>query len=484
MRRSSRYLLAIAVIFIISRLLGWAAGIYDFSGPLMPPYYVAPPYLLQHRLVETLFYLHLQPPLYNLFFGLALKIFAPSAKAGYLLVSHALGLFLCLGLFSLQVRLKTPLLLAFALTALFALSPGAMLYEHSISYTFISGVFLFFAAVFLHRYAAGGKTRDAAVYFTLLAALVLTRTTFHIIWFGGAAAIPFFAQAAGRRRLVRALALPCLVVAGWHVQQLALFGYPFHSYTLGKQLILMALHEMPDETLRGIARAHPGVLSDAPSIYTPGPDQLPAPWRNLPPTGIPALDWKYKHHTDERDPNFNYIGYIYYGRQCQSDAVKIIRLAPEYFARAVAYSVRDYFRPSQDLFCDDWEYPLPISGRIYDLFYGRFAPRQPVLVPTARGERMVDDRRAWFVIFGLPFLFIYGLAAAIRRRASDKPFALTVAFMVGSIAWITAVVFTLTLGESMRYRSKIDPFFVALLGVFIADMIGAGRRKLGAQARE
>ncbi len=477
MNNTRKFLLGIVAVFLASRLICLAAGMYDYSGPLRPPYYVAPPYLLQTRLMETLFYLHLQPPLYNLWIGLLLKVFPDGAKAAYLVLSHALGLAICLGLFALMKRLKVPLLVAFVLTALFTLSPGLIHYERHIWHTFICGTFLVLAAVFLHRHLTRAGTIDAAVYYFLLAAAVLTRTTFHFLWFLGAAAIPFIPAGRQWKKLIRAAALPFLLVLGWHVQHIWIFGYPTTSFSLGKQMLLMAIHEMPDEVLEEIVRKSEGKIIEKPTIFLPRPYEFAERFRELPPTGIPALDWEYRYHTQPEHFNANHIAYLHMGREWQSDARIIIPRAPRYFGRSVAFAARDYFRPAEDIFRDDPNNPPPRWERIYDLFYGRFGSWGLITVRTQM-VWIFDRRPAWFMLFGFPLLFVYGILAARRRFSRDKPFSLTVIFILWTIFWVTSVIVLMTLGESMRYRSKIDPFYVALLGFFLTDLAARGRRRL------
>lgn len=62
-------------IFLVSRLLYYWAGIRFDARPLTSFFQILDLELLRHRLLETIFYLHVQPPAFNLLIGVLLKIF-------------------------------------------------------------------------------------------------------------------------------------------------------------------------------------------------------------------------------------------------------------------------------------------------------------------------------------------------------------------------------------------------------------------------
>jgi hypothetical protein len=73
--------LAVAVImaaFALSRVAAHAAGIRFDATPLTWYWQYIDPVLLQERLLESLYYSHTQPPLFNLLLGINLKLFPSS----------------------------------------------------------------------------------------------------------------------------------------------------------------------------------------------------------------------------------------------------------------------------------------------------------------------------------------------------------------------------------------------------------------------
>jgi len=76
-------LFGLVALFIVSRvLLAATMGKLD-TNPLLYYWQYADPKLLREDLLRTVFYLHSQPPLYNLFLGLGLKLFPQNYASAF-----------------------------------------------------------------------------------------------------------------------------------------------------------------------------------------------------------------------------------------------------------------------------------------------------------------------------------------------------------------------------------------------------------------
>jgi hypothetical protein len=72
------------------------------------------------------------------------------------------------------------------------------------------------------------------------------------------------------------------------------------------------------------------------------------------------------------------------------------------------------------------------------------------------------------LIVGLPALFVFGLALALRRSAGLRPSQRALlAFMCFTTAYVAVVGNLLELGENNRFRFETDPFSLVLLGVSV-----------------
>src|SRR5947199_143356 len=103
--RSRLPLIFVVLAFVASRGIAYAVGVRFNAGPLQCFFQVVDPDLLRTRLLESLFYLHSQPPLFNLILGLFLKVtpghFDAAMHAFYL----AQGIALSIAFYLLLVRL-------------------------------------------------------------------------------------------------------------------------------------------------------------------------------------------------------------------------------------------------------------------------------------------------------------------------------------------------------------------------------------------
>ncbi|HEV7501472.1 MAG TPA: hypothetical protein VGQ33_15765, partial [Vicinamibacteria bacterium] len=120
-------------MFVVSRALYAFAGVRFNDGPLEVYWQYLDPFLLRTRLGESLLYLHSQPPLFNLFLGLALK--TGDEHAVFVPTFLALGLIVYAGSFLLLRRLGVSAWIAFGLATWMATSPSFVAYESWLFYS-------------------------------------------------------------------------------------------------------------------------------------------------------------------------------------------------------------------------------------------------------------------------------------------------------------------------------------------------------------
>ena len=101
-----RPLLLIISVFVLSRIVYFIVGIRFDHTPLMWFWQYADAGLLRNNLLETVYYLHSQPPLFNLFLGAILKSFPGHESLVFGLIYKALGLALAVSLFVLMRSLR------------------------------------------------------------------------------------------------------------------------------------------------------------------------------------------------------------------------------------------------------------------------------------------------------------------------------------------------------------------------------------------
>jgi 4-amino-4-deoxy-L-arabinose transferase-like glycosyltransferase len=141
------------------------------------------PNLLMNKLFQSIYYLHIQPPLFNLFLGIVLKLFPNNYTLAFNLIYLICGLILAISFFSIATRLGMSNKLGAILAVLFIISPSCVLFENLLYYTYPCATLLCLSALFLHKFLDTSKLRYGGIFLILLSIIVLTRSLFHIIWF-------------------------------------------------------------------------------------------------------------------------------------------------------------------------------------------------------------------------------------------------------------------------------------------------------------
>lgn len=466
----------IGAVFGFSRWLYASGGVVFDTQTLIYAEQFLDPELLRSRLWESLLYLHCQPPLFNFYLGLVLKFFPGRETIAFAWSYRLLGLGMGWALFSLLRRFRVSGVLSAVLVCWFLVSPACVLYENYLFDTYPMAALLVLSALFLHRFLSAGRKSDAFAFFWLLGAVVLTRNVFHLVWLLLVLGVLFIRLRRWRGRILASAFIPTAMVAGLYLKNLLLFGSPTASSSLGTTLYHVGAGLMPQavrEKLVGESRGRISELSLLPPIPTMKPlKSYPAAWSKWPLTGIPALDEKLK--ANGQNTNFNHIAYLHINKRYAKDSLRLILARPEYYLRSVRWAIRAYFLPASDYFFDDGKYPLPFMTRLYDvLFYGRFPPARPVLRQEEYGWRYQDSRMSWFLVAACPLLFAFGVWEAIRAFRKFPPARGgpadrgTLLFILYSMAWWTSVTCLVSMGENMRHRFVLEPYYIVLLGLFL-----------------
>lgn len=147
-------------------------------------YHYLDPEILRHELLRGLADLHAQPPVFNAFLGVVLKLAGSHANA----------------VFAASYELMAAGLSA-GLAWLFALHPTSIVHGHWLFYTLPVQLLLVAGAVVLVRFVDGGRARSAYAFVWFAARLLLTRSLYHVVWL--VAVLAGLAVGAARRASVR-----------------------------------------------------------------------------------------------------------------------------------------------------------------------------------------------------------------------------------------------------------------------------------------
>jgi hypothetical protein len=468
-------------VFALSRLGYFLLGVRFDARPVLHYFQFIDPELLKHRLIESLYYLHIQPPGWNLYTGIVLKLFPKSYPIAFHAVYLLLGLAMCLLMFYVMRALGVCRWIALPLAAWFIVSPGVVLFENYMLYEYMVAFLLLAAAAALCRYANIESTRWVAVFFGVVLALVLIRNFFHLIYVAGILAALIWTFNGRRKQILLAAALPLIVVLGLYAKNWFLFGSFSGSTWLGMNMDTITAHQLTrNEALDFIRRR---VISPVALLDVGTPIALYRPYITMPArTGIPVLD---NCLTSTGATNFNCLAFRQVQHGYLRDGWALLRAYPVVYLRAFATAWFTYFLPPGDFPFFDLNRPhIRTIDRVWNtMFFGQIedAGDRKALrrLAATQGPPALLLHTGIFLMAGLPVLWIWGVVSLVRdvrRKTLHRGQAIVIGFVLFNIAYVTAIANLLSSFENNRYRFPIDAFYVILLGVALDRIL---RRRYG-----
>jgi len=465
----------LAMAFALSRLGYYLLGVRFDARPVLHYYQFVDPELLKHRLFESLLYLHIQPPGWNLYTGAVLKFFPKSYPAVFHFVYLLLGLGICWSIYHLMRICGVSRWLAFTLAAWFIVSPGVALFENYLLYEYLVGFLLAAAAVALVRLAQDPRPIWTMLFFAALFGLVFVRNFFHLAYFVAILAALVFLFPRRRRVVLLCGALPLLAILGLYVKNWVLFGSFSGSTWMGMNMDTITVHQLTSGEAR--AFVNKGLISPVSLLDLGSPIASYQPFIQMPArTGIPVLD---DCVTSTGAMNFNCLAFRQVQRIYTRDGFRLLKSYPVVYLRSGEAAWFTYFLPAGDFPFFDLNGPK-IHGidRLWNaVFFGQFKEARDRkelrrLAAHGAGASLVLYT-GLFLMIGLPALWIwsaYYLVNGARRKTLDSPTAILLGFLLLNIAYVTAIANLLSSFENNRYRFPLDAFYVVLLGVALTKV--------------
>jgi len=472
-----RELFGLAVIFILSRGLVAFLGVRFDMSPLQWFYQYIDPVLLKENLLQSLLYLHSQPPAYNLYLGVVLKyggLYAPVIfRASYLIT----GLLSLWTLYTFMRLVHIHHVVAFFCAAFFAVSPPALFYENWLFYTYPLVLILILSSFLL---LVSLKTRSSVhlfLFFITLSCLVLTRTLFHTIWFVAIFCWVLLYHNKNRKRIVMSALIPFLMIFSVHAKNYLLFRQTALTSWFGMNLMKMTFtiprHHVQQEVLTG-------TVTDIALIM---PFQSPESYQQYLPqdsvTGIPVLDNAYK---STGAINFNYSGYRNISDQYFAAASHLIRRYPQYYGQSVVKAAYQFLRPCSD--------SIIITGHNRRSLHAWVTVYEQYLLgdvlkkvwhtsfTNQSGHRRTVHINLLYLF--IPMLYLFGTLIACRKLrllpfSRDELFSIR--YVMFNIGYVTIVGNLFDASENMRFRFLIVPFLYVIIGILITYLITKYRSK-------
>ena len=452
----------VLAIFAASELLSQALGIPFASETIETLYQYLDPAILRDDLARGLYYLHAQPPLFNLKLGVVLKLFPESFPFVFSMLMGASAIALLLAMAWLMRRLGAPDWIACVVVLFFALSPNFLVYRNWLFYTLPVAMMLVVGGMALLLYLEGGGKIALASFAAMTCAVMLTRSVFHPAWLVlvVAAVLPFLPRRE-RPRLAIASVAPVLVVGLLFLKNQFLVG----SFT--------------GSTWLGLSLSKRWPLSEEEVMKLKDSGVIPPYWHRRPfrepeelavygffdddgPSIHPALDAPYKTNGE---PNFNHRDYVEISNALLEGNLRLIGRFPGRYLERTATALLLYLQPGPNSvhFLVDYDF-----DRVHR--YRDFLTRYVLLGGRVeRPIRMLDPSPNLLLLL-FPALLGVGAWSLLKGPAQHRPLH---AYMLVTVLWVTAVSNLLEIGENDRMRWEIEPF----LAIWVASLATALRRR-------
>jgi hypothetical protein len=462
----------LAAAFVVSRVAYAAAGIRFDMSPLSGFWQFLDPVLLRHDLLRSCFYLHSQPPLFNLFVGAMLQAF-PGFESQALQFVYLLGSFvLCTSVLLLQMRLGVSRSVAFVVALLFMVSPSCVLYENLLFYTLPTALMLALSAVLLHEVIRRASTWSIACFLGCVLTLAMMRSVFHVLYVivvvGGLAAV----CRRGRKRIIILSLLPVLLLVGLSAKNLILFGGFESSSWMGMNLWGTTGRNLSADVRDRLVAD--GRLSEVSLVPRFSPlRSYSAEYTDI--ESFESVAALRDVTTSTGRNNFNHVAYVGISHQYLKDALYVVSHHPRALCVGVSRAWFQYFKSSSEdaSLGANW-CKLAAVGTLYDrLFYGKL----PCDLSSVRGLPIYDRGRRHhvfaFLLLALPLLVLYALRLSRSHagRGLDGGQRALIVYLCFNIVYVAVVGNLFEMGENNRFRFVTDPMHLVLLGLFVHRVV-------------
>jgi hypothetical protein len=467
--------------WLVVYLLVWATGQRFSTAYLDYGWQLIPWDILSARPLQSVWFLHIQPPLWNLTLGGLAKVSPLSDAITLQALQAAFGAVgaACAATIARRCRLGLGASVAVALVA--TANPEVLRNAFEPTYELATSTLLLAVVVVLARFTADPSWRRGPVLLAAAGtAVVLTRSLYHPLWLAVllVAALVLARRHLDRRQVLAAVAVPVLLIGGWMAKNQALYGRPTLSSWFGMNLQRAVIPPLDRDDLQRMYDE--GEVSDIALIGPFGAYDLYAP---VMPACTPDHDdpsvATATRTTDEFSPNFNFECYLPVFDQAGDDAWAVIRHHPGTFLEGRLWSARVIWAvalgPSQSR---SW-----VMRTLDDAYSIARLDYRGGISTTGWGTPIYGSLTAP-ADFAVSQILLYAAVGAVgiwqivrvRRRRDD-----VWATVVVATAFIAAFTFgagvTFELGEQARFRTMTDPL-VWTVGLAGALRLWTRRRPL------
>jgi hypothetical protein len=452
-----------------------ATGARFSTGPLDISWQIIPLETLRRDPLGSVWYLHIQPPVWNLVVGLVTRVSPISDALSLQLLLLSCSALVVVLLADLLRRMGFPDWACIASASVVAVDPELIRYAYEPAYEVPSTMLVVLAVWAGVRLIERPTTRRAIAFSGGATALALTRSLFHPVWLAALLAIVLVAL---RRRLrpravVVCLLIPLVLVGGWMLKNRVLFGEATTSSWSGMNLQRAVISPLPADDLAALAAD--GTVSQVAVI---GPFKSYADYVRAVGPCTPAHTHPAVNRPERANgvPNFNYECYLPVYRQAGRDAWAVAVHRPGVWWKGRTWAGRATFVEGKGS-APTASSAFRLSQKVFHLLFlakgGALSWAgwaQPIF-----GPRPVRVRYLLMLVAGFAVLVGRGAIAAVRlvrrrgRDVTEGGWALAAGISLSTLA----VGVVAELGEQFRFRPLVEPLLVGLPLAWLFGMVRA-----------
>ena len=228
---------------------------------------------LRDSLLEAIWYLHAQPPLFNALIGAVLRAPENAQQTIFTVLYSAVALTGILCFHQVAIEISGKKLLSWCLSLLLIISPATILFERALFYEGLVPWLLVIGFYLLWRFLTQDQFRAGVVAYLIFASVVLIRSAFPPIWLAAMVAVVLAAQPWRWRRILAASVLGLSLVGAVMLKNQIVFGEAGLSSWMPNYLFEQMGDPVPLEQREALARK--GVLSPYAALGSfAAPDEL------------------------------------------------------------------------------------------------------------------------------------------------------------------------------------------------------------------
>lgn len=361
--------------------------------------------MLKSQYIESVWYLHSQPPLFNAWMGAVQKWSPLSEPLSYHMTFLALGFVLAVSLNVIARTCGMHRTAAAVLALVIAASPPTVLFQHWFFYDFPMAVLVAATLASFGLWLRTSSLALAAATAGFGAAAVLTRSMLHPVWLVAAVAVVFWtAPSVLRRRTLAVVVLPVILVAALMVKNQVLFGTPQLSSWLGFNMYRTTVLSQDVET-----RARWQSVYDLPSVNETNGCQPSRP-------EVEVLANRLK---SDGNPNWNWECTLESFSEMEAASLRVIKGEPGSVARSIVGSMEIWFSTTDLWFgVDPGRRQIEPASRIWRTSVSWDLAWDPPIDVSNAWVSVGPDRRNHLSLMALlsTLIVIIGGIGAVRRR--------------------------------------------------------------------